>query len=70
MSNGGFTIDRPQVIANRIGPIFDPKFLNLIPQEKIRDIVIIQLNAQARAMQEELKAIGEIVDVLKGSKFA
>lgn len=70
MPNGAVTVDRPQqIIASRIGPIFDPKFLNLIPQEKIKDIIIIQLNAQVNAMQEEIKAVEQIVNVVKGAKL-
>jgi hypothetical protein len=69
MPNGATMIDRPQIIASRIGPIFDPKFLNLIPQEKIKDIIIIQLNAQVNAMQEEVRAVEQIVDVVKGTKI-
>jgi len=68
MSNG-VVIDRPSIIASRIGPIFDPKFLNLIPQEKLKDIIIIQLNAQLNAMQEEIKAVEQIVNVVKGTKL-
>ncbi len=65
MSNG--TI--PQIIASRIGPIFDPKFLHLIPQDTIKDIIIIQLNAQMKAMQEEIKAVEQVVEVVKGAKL-
>lgn len=65
MSNGV----TPQIIASRIGPIFDPKFLQLIPQDKLKDIIIIQLNAQMNAMQEEVKAVEKIVDVVKGAKL-
>ena len=65
MSNG----IAPQIIASRIGPIFDPKFLNLIPQERIKDIIIIQLNAQVNALNEEIKAVEQIVDVVKGTKL-
>ncbi len=65
----GVIVDRPQIIASRIGPIFDPKFLNLIPQEKIKDIIIIQLKAQVNAMQEEIKAVEQIVDVVKEIKI-
>ena len=68
MPNGGIA-ERPQLIASRIGPIFDPKFLNLIPHEKIKDIVIIQLDAQVNAMQEELKAFEKIVEVVKGTNL-
>ena len=69
MPNGAVMVDRPQIIASRIGPIFDPKFLNLIPQEKLKDIIIIQLKAQVNAMQEEIKAIEQIADVVKGAKL-
>ncbi len=65
----GTVLDRPQIIASRIGPIFDPKFLNLIPQEKVKDIIIIQLNAQVNAMQEEIKAVEQIVNVVKETKL-
>ena len=65
MSNGSF----PPIIAGRIGPIFDPKFLNLIPQEKIKDIIIIQLNAQVNAMHEEIRAVEQIVSVVKETKL-
>lgn len=66
----GTVLDRPQIIASRIGPIFDPKFLNLIPQEKVKDIIIIQLNAQVNAMQEEIKAVEQIVNVVKETKLS
>ena len=65
MSNGIAS----QIIASRIGPIFDPKFLNLIPQDRIKDIIIIQLNAQINAMQEEIKAVEQIAEVVKGAKL-
>ena len=66
----GTVLDRPQIIASRIGPIFDPKFLNLIPQEKVKDIIIIQLNAQVNTMQEEIKAVEQIVNVVKETKLS
>ena len=69
MPNGAVMVERPRIIADRIGPIFDPKFLNLIPQEKLKDIIIIQLNAQVNAMQEEIKAVEQIVAVVKGTKL-
>lgn len=65
MSNGIAS----QIIAGRIGPIFDPKFLNLISKDKIKDIVIIQLNAQINALQEEIKAVQQIAEVVKEAKL-
>ncbi len=68
MSNGT-GIDRPQIIASRIGPIFDPKFLNMLPQERLKDIIIIQLKAQVNAMQEEIKAVEQIVHIVRDTKL-
>ena len=72
MSNGSFPVAVPQqtIIATRIGPIFDPKFLNLIPEDRFKDIVIIQLQAQIRAMEEEVRAVEQIVEVVKETKLA
>jgi hypothetical protein len=69
MPNGALMVDRPHLIASRIGPIFDPKFLNLIPHDKFKDIVIIQLNSQLNAMQEEMKAVEQIINVVKEAKL-
>jgi hypothetical protein len=57
------------IVANRIGPIFDPKFLHLIPQERLKDIVIIQLNALVNSMNEEIRAVQQIVEVVKEAKI-
>lgn len=57
------------IIGSRIGPIFDPKFLNLIPQEKLKEIVIIQLKAQVRAMQEEIEAVEQIANTVRDTKL-
>ena len=65
----GLVLDRPQLIATRIGPIIDPKFLNLIPQEKLKDIIIIQLRAQVNAMNEEINAVEQIVNVVQETKL-
>lgn len=51
---------RGSIIADRIGPIFDSAFLKLISKEKIKELVVIQLRAQTRAIQEELKAVEQI----------
>ncbi|MGE5239037.1 MAG: hypothetical protein ACM3ON_09565 [Chloroflexota bacterium] len=56
---------RGSIIAQRIGPIFDPAFLKLIPKDKIKDIVVIQMEAQMKAMREELKAAEEITKMVK-----
>lgn len=69
MPNGATMFEQPPIIASRIGPIFDPKFLNLIPHDRLKDIVIIQLNAQISAMQQEMKAIEEIANVVRGAKL-
>lgn len=67
MSNG-FRETIP-IYANRIGPIMDPKFLNMIPVEKVKDIIIVQLKAQIHAMQEEIKAIEEVVNIVNKTKL-
>lgn len=71
MSNGDIfsPVIRPQVIADRIGPIFDPAFLKLIPREKLRDIAVIQLQAQIGAMQKEIEAMEQISKQLEELKF-
>ena len=69
MPNGAVMVDRPHLIASRIGTIFDPKFLNLVPHEKLKDIVIIQLNSQLNAMQEEIKAVEQIFNIVKETKL-
>ena len=68
MSNGTVAVDT-HLIASRIGPIFDPKFLNIIPEEKLKDIVIIQLKAQQSAIQSEIEAIDQIVSVVQNAKL-
>jgi len=68
MSNGEAfqSAPKPFYIADRIGPIFDPAFLKLIPRDKIKEIAVIQLKAQAKAMREELKGIEEVVKAVEG----
>lgn len=56
------------LIAHRIGPIFDPAFLKIISQEKLKEIVVIQLEAQTRAMREELNAVEAITKMVKEIK--
>lgn len=63
------TIARSQIIADRIGPIFDPAFLKILSKEKIKEITVIQLRAQARTMREELKAVEEITKAVEGMQF-
>ncbi len=60
---------RPQVIADRIGPIFDPAFLKLIPRDKLRDITVIQLRAQVSAMKMEAEAAEQIVKEIEQMRF-
>jgi hypothetical protein len=60
---------RPQFIADRIGPIFDPAFLKLIPREKLRDIAVIQLKAQQVVMRAEMDAVEKITKEVEGVKF-
>jgi hypothetical protein len=60
---------RPQFIADRIGPIFDPAFLKLIPREKLRDIAVIQLKAQQVVMRAELDAVEKIAKEVEGLRF-
>ncbi len=60
---------RGSIIADRIGPIFDPAFLKLISKEKIKELVVVQLRAQTRAMQEELKAAEQITKIVEETQF-
>ncbi|PXF54276.1 MAG: hypothetical protein C4B58_16010 [Deltaproteobacteria bacterium] len=71
MPNGEvFTpVGRPQIIADRIGPIFDPAFLKLIPKEKLKDVAVIQLQAQANVIREELEAVEQIAKVVQQMKL-
>ncbi|PXF54275.1 MAG: hypothetical protein C4B58_16005 [Deltaproteobacteria bacterium] len=71
MPNGEvFTpVGRPQIIADRIGPIFDPAFLKLIPKEKLKDVAVIQLQAQANVLRKELDACFQIIEVIKEMKL-
>ncbi len=62
------TIDpilRRHVIADRIGPILDPAFLKLVPVDKLRDIVLVQLRVQTESIKGELKAVEEVTKIVQ-----
>ncbi|UCH94404.1 MAG: hypothetical protein JSV88_29610 [Candidatus Aminicenantes bacterium] len=56
---------RPLSIADRIGPIFDPVFLKIIPHDKLKEITLIQLRAQTKTLQQEMQTCDEIIKIVE-----
>jgi len=59
------------IIAERIGKIFDPAFLKIVPNEKIRDIALIQVHneiAKAKADLAALESVAKSITDIKVQK--
>ncbi len=48
-------------IHDRIGPIFDPAFLKLIPKEVMKEIILARATAVREAAKAELAAAEAVV---------
>jgi hypothetical protein len=59
------------IIAERIGKIFDPAFLKIVPVDKIRDIALIQVHneiAKAKADLAALESVAKSISEIKLQK--
>jgi hypothetical protein len=56
-------------IRDRIGPIFDPAFLKLIPKDILREITLIRARALQSTIRAELAAAEELVKAVEKTKM-
>ena len=66
MPNGEIArpVVRANIMAERLGPILDPAFLKIIPKAKMKEIVVVQMQAHSRALREELRATDAIAKII------
>ncbi len=57
-------------IHDRIGPIFDPAFLKLIPNEVLKEIMLIRAKALQSAIHAELNAVEQTVKLIEKSRIS
>jgi hypothetical protein len=57
------------IIHDRIGPIFDPAFLKLIPKDIMKEIVLIRAKAIQEAIRAELTAAEAVVKAIDKVRF-
>ncbi len=70
MPNGEIEhLSASHIIHDRIGPIFDPAFLRLIPKEILREIVLIRAKAAQEAVRAELGAAEAVVKAVEKVRF-
>jgi hypothetical protein len=70
MPNGEIEhISAGHIIHDRIGPIFDPAFLKLIPKDIMKEIVLIRAKAVQEAIRAELTAAEAVVKALDKVHF-
>ena len=70
MPNGEIEhIASSHIIHDRIGPIFDPAFLRLIPKEILKEIVVIRAKAAQEAVRAELVAAEAVVKAVDKIRF-
>ena len=53
-------------IYERIGPIVDPAFLNILNQEQVKSIVLTIARAELSAAAAQAKALQDIVGIVEG----
>lgn len=59
-----------EMIHSRIGPIFDPAYLKLIPNEKIKEIQLIAVRAQLSTLKVEMESLGQVAQIIETTKVA
>lgn len=70
MPNGEIEhISAGHIINDRIGPIFDPAFLKLIPKDIMKEIVVIRAKAVQEAIRAELTAAEAVVKAIDKVRF-
>ena len=70
MPNGEIeSISASHIIHDRIGPIFDPAFLKLIPKDILKEIVVIRARAVQEALRAELAAAEGVVKAIDKVRF-
>jgi len=52
-------------IQDRIGPIFDPAFLKLIPKDVLKEITLIRVRALQNTIQAELGAADQMAKAIE-----
>ena len=55
------------LISSRLGPIVD-KFASVVSQEDLKAILVIQLEAQIKAAQEDIRTLEQVIKVVKGTR--
>ncbi|HSW51270.1 MAG TPA: hypothetical protein VLH09_13890 [Bryobacteraceae bacterium] len=70
MPNGDIERIAPShIIHDRIGPIFDPAFLKLIPKDVLKEIVQIRAKAALESVRAELTAAEAVVKAIDKVRF-
>jgi hypothetical protein len=69
MPNGEIERITAGPIHDRIGPIFDPAFLKLIPKETMKEIVMARATAVRDAVRAELAAAEAVVKAIEKARF-
>ena len=65
-------MDKPELSArfvgpiyDRIGPIVDPAFLNLLNQEQVKNVALTVARAELNAATAQTKALQDIVTIME-----
>lgn len=56
------------ILHSRIGPIFDPAYLKLIPNERIKEIQVISVRAQISMLKTEIEAFEQVAQIVEATK--
>ena len=52
-------------IYERIGPIMDPAFLNILSQEQVKNVALTVARAELSAVTAQAKALQDIVTIME-----
>ena len=58
-----------EMIHSRIGPIFDPAYLKLIPNDKIKEIQLVAVRAQLSSLKIEMESLGQVAQIIEATKI-
>jgi hypothetical protein len=68
-------MEKPEIVArsfgpihDRIGPIVDPAFLNILNEEQIKTIALTVARAEHTAAVAQAKALEDVVKIVEGVK--
>jgi len=69
MPNGEIERISAGAIHDRIGPIFDPAFLKLLPKEVMKEIALARATAVRDTMKAELGAMEAVLKAIDKVRF-